>query len=67
MDLGSTRIQYDIMCGLNSVSQNTIFLALIKIKKKSYSYNYVSIPAPWSFNSGQIYELPIRVDGTSAL
>lgn len=33
LDLGSTLIQYDIMCGLNGVSQNTIFLALIKIKK----------------------------------
>ena len=33
LDLGSTLIQYDIMCGLNSVSPNTIFLALIKIKR----------------------------------
>lgn len=33
LDLGSTLMQYDIMCGLNSVSPNTIFLALIKIKR----------------------------------
>lgn len=49
LDLGFTLIQNDIMWGLNSVSQNTIFLALIKIKKKSYSY--VSIPAAWSIQA----------------
>ena len=32
LDLGFTLIQNDIMWGLNSGSQNTIFLALIKIK-----------------------------------